>query len=907
MLFRPQVLPLLALLLASLVGAGCTRRFFRERADRDIGNLLTEKNVFEPWKIEDWHVYPDGRARFADPTNPDRPPMPPDDPAARALSPNPQRPGKAGVALIEGTGYLDLLAAWDSMNRAEAAPALPPVSGGVQPAQYTAPASDTSLESHAFLIKLEQACELGLINSREYQDQRENLYLAALPVSLQRFSFAAQFLATANSAYETTGPLTPVLGERQRFVGDVGTGVNKLFPTGALLLYRAANQYVFELINGHPQVSVTALTLDITQPLLSGGGLAVNLEPLTQSERNLLYQIRSYARFRKQFYVNIAGGLQALGNQGIDPTAGGQVTGIATAGGGYLPAVQQAAFLEVDQQNVASFGKFLVQFEAFKEGDQVSDQQVGQIKQGLVSGQSTVLQRELSLRSALDSLKIQLGLSPMLGLDIDQSPLRPIKDHMNRYQQVIDQFTDIQKRVARYGSIDEALKLRDRLKKELTQSDFVRGTQFRERILPEWRAWEKEILSAEQLASRLSDLRERRRKNRLQQTDVELKISEAERKNQVVPPSLTDQLAQLVAQLKAIERELVLGELEDTLRRYEAQPWKNLPRKPTDKPGDLEQRAGYLQQQRFHEVASAIELELVEARNERVSKLGNTWPEPPAVVVDGVDLVGSPLDVAYARSAQTALTNRLDLMNARAQLVDSWRQIAVQANSLLGVLDVGYHLDTATPPGQAKPVAFSTNRATQRVTVNAELPLVRRLERNNYRTTLINYQRERRSLQATEDDVLSRLRTHLRQLRFQAETYKIQQQLVDIAYNQVEQALENFSQPQGPGAGGATSVSAVTFTNNLIQAQGQLVRAQQAMYQIWIAYLTQRMNVYLDLEMLPLDARGVWIDEYSTRDREPVDLSTRGDVPAGERLPPPQPNSGESGRAVSAAGQTKAR
>ena len=30
------------------------------------------------------------------------------------------------------------------------------------------------------------------------------------------------------------------------------------------------------------------------------------------------------------------------------------------------------------------------------------------------------------------------------------------------------------------------------------------------------------------------------------------------------------------------------------------------------------------------------------------------------------------------------------------------------------------------------------------------------------------------------------------------------------------------------------------------------------------------MNVFLDLEMMPLDARGVWIDEYATRERESV-------------------------------------
>src|SRR5262245_58245622 len=117
--FRHVGFKLLALIVAVSALTGCTRRFFRNASDRDVEGLLAEKNQFEPWQIEDWHVYPGPRARFADPSNPDRPPMPPDDPAARMLSPNPQRPRRAGIALMEGTGYVHLLAAWDTMNRAE--------------------------------------------------------------------------------------------------------------------------------------------------------------------------------------------------------------------------------------------------------------------------------------------------------------------------------------------------------------------------------------------------------------------------------------------------------------------------------------------------------------------------------------------------------------------------------------------------------------------------------------------------------------------------------------------------------------------------------------------------------------------------------------------------------------------
>src|SRR5258708_5269147 len=105
--------------LATLNLTGCTRRFYRQGADREVSEVLSQKDQYPDWGIEQQHVYPDSRARFADPTDPDHPPKPPDDPAARDLSPNPQKPGKAGIAYLEGAGYLDLLAAWDAENRKE--------------------------------------------------------------------------------------------------------------------------------------------------------------------------------------------------------------------------------------------------------------------------------------------------------------------------------------------------------------------------------------------------------------------------------------------------------------------------------------------------------------------------------------------------------------------------------------------------------------------------------------------------------------------------------------------------------------------------------------------------------------------------------------------------------------------
>src|SRR5437879_443071 len=87
---RSRLVLLFWIVAAFAVGSsGCTREFFRQRADKEVAEVLGEKDKFGDWRIEQFHVYPDPRARFADSSCPDHPPKPPDDPAAYQLSPNP--------------------------------------------------------------------------------------------------------------------------------------------------------------------------------------------------------------------------------------------------------------------------------------------------------------------------------------------------------------------------------------------------------------------------------------------------------------------------------------------------------------------------------------------------------------------------------------------------------------------------------------------------------------------------------------------------------------------------------------------------------------------------------------------------------------------------------------------------
>jgi outer membrane protein TolC len=884
---------LLAVPLSCLLAlTGCTRAFYRQRADDQVAHILTQKDQFADWRIEQYHVYPDPRARFADQTDPDRPPMPEDDPAASKMSPHPQNPGKAGVANIEGRGYLELLDVWDTENRAEAeAESRTTKETGEQPlAPYGGTAASTTAlftkpkpgVRPPYRLKLDQTVELGLINSREYQDARENLYLTALPVSLQRFAFAPQLFAASQAIREWAGSQTTG-GPQNNWTVNSNAGATELFSTGALLLTNFANQTIIHLAGaGRGVTSQSEINLDLVQPLLRGGGLAVTLEPLTQAERDLLYEIREFARFRKTFYVAIAGGgggsitgasfqpVGVIASPTFNPSAGfsssglfpgaippppvfgnpggrvvpgqsgqlGMQTALAAQVSGYQTTLLQAAQMRVDEYHLEKLIGYLKLAKAMQEGGDISQLQVDQFEQQVLIRRTSLLTDQQQYLQSLDQFKLQLGLPVTLPIELDDADFRPLNQQFQRYEDLFRLFDAASNEPAKFGTPELVAKVRGELRRMLTTSALVQGSRFQKEIEARWAVWEK--LTADALDKRLANHREERRKLQDKQTDLETKGQ-----------ALSEQDEQ---RLNRLNFEIDLGEFEKLLRDYEGQPWKKL--------ADPAQQRRQ-QQAKFRYVLNAYTLVLAEARNERFRGLHERWPGLRKLCVDGVDLLKSEMDEAQTAVVQHAEANRLDLMNVRAEVTDAWRQLAIFANALMGTLSVQYHVDSTTPSGLANPLAFAGSRSHEELILNTELPLVRIQERNNYRASLINYQRARRVLQRAEDQVAFDVRNEILQLRQLEENYRIQVRQVELAYMTVENALDTFQAPPAPGTV-TTPAAAAALTTQLINAQNSLYQAQFAMTTIWITYLNTRLQLYRDMELMPLDSRGVWIDDVAT-------------------------------------------
>src|SRR5688572_21403769 len=61
---------------------GCARRHYRLAADREAYQIVAEKSNDPRWAVPGFNLNVDPRSRYFDPFNPDRPPMPADDPAS---------------------------------------------------------------------------------------------------------------------------------------------------------------------------------------------------------------------------------------------------------------------------------------------------------------------------------------------------------------------------------------------------------------------------------------------------------------------------------------------------------------------------------------------------------------------------------------------------------------------------------------------------------------------------------------------------------------------------------------------------------------------------------------------------------------------------------------------------------
>ena len=177
--------------------------------------------------------------------------------------------------------------------------------------------NEADSEIGAHIISLNTALDLAFQHSREYQNQKERLYLEALSLTFDRYRYSPTFSASGNGQFEWDAR-DQFVTDMQALTGmrevstvetvDSGTslGARYLLKGGGAIALNLTNNLTRFLSGDTSEVRTSALIGSFTQPLLRDFGRAIETENLMQAERDLLYQLRDFTRFRKEFAVRIA-------------------------------------------------------------------------------------------------------------------------------------------------------------------------------------------------------------------------------------------------------------------------------------------------------------------------------------------------------------------------------------------------------------------------------------------------------------------------------------------------------------------------------------------------------------------------------------------------------------------------
>jgi outer membrane protein TolC len=243
-------------------------------------------------------------------------------------------------------------------------------------------------------LSLIEALQIGARNSFEYQTLKEEIFQFALDLDLERNEFRNIFTAQVQSlaSTDTTGDRT-VSGTEI----SGAAGLNRRLESGAELSTALAIDLANLLTMGGASSLGIAGDATVAIPLLRGSGKHIVREPLTQAERDVVYAISKFERFKRTFAVEIASEYLAV----LD-----QLDAVRNAEGNYRSLVASAR----SSRRLADAGR-------------LPEIQVDQAVQNELLSRNRWIVAGESYQRSLDSFKSLLGLPPDAEVELERSEL----------------------------------------------------------------------------------------------------------------------------------------------------------------------------------------------------------------------------------------------------------------------------------------------------------------------------------------------------------------------------------------------------------------------------------------------------------------------------------------------------
>ena len=830
---------MVAIILVSIATiSGCHRGYYRRQADAEVKRLIAEKTYDPRWNSIKGDIEIDSQSRMHDPFSKDHPPIPTDDPASHQL-----------------------------MQRVDGKPGYPHWHSNGDISEVENPLWKSYLpidERGQVRLSLEKAYQLAILHSPDLQSQYETLYESALDVSLERFGFDSQLFAGFNSFFTTQGRLAPG-GSQSSLSGALGANgegiqLERLGVTGATFVAGLANTILFNFAGNNTQTANTILDFSLVQPLLQNAGREQILEALTQSERTLLANVRQLERFKRGFYLQVAIGRAP----GAGPNLAGGFLGAPASGGinagGFLGLLEQQQQIRNQEFNIRQLETVLIQFQEYHKSGLLDAVQLKLFETSFYLEQRTLLDAKTAYETALDEFKSVLGLPPDLDVVIDD-------DFLERFELISDEIND---RLIAIGDlrteVGSQLSEIDSVIVDYEDPDFEWPADLEQRLVKLQSVIEaaQETIKAirdEDFAQLNQDF-ERLDQKRSSRTEYLQKLTDDVAEGRIIssisselfePSTITDpaKLRELLAKADT------LGDDDADLEPPSISARLDLLEEGLEETQNL--LKGFPQARKTltgKALYDYLVLNFQQAIPGQLSELNNISLDLSLLQAqaraNSIEIVNSDIDSQQAIGIARCM--RRDWMNARASLVDQYRNIEFVADQLEAGVDLVFEGSIGNVGNN--PFRIRTETGELQAGLQFDSPIVRQAERNAYRTALIDYQQSKRSFYQFEDSVKGDLRELVRNLgrnrvRFELDRRSVQVQIENVEINRLELDRPITASNRSLGT---------TTARNLTDAIIGLNDAQNSYLSTWVQYEVLRRNLDFDMGTMQLDELDRWID-----------------------------------------------
>ncbi len=246
----------------------------------------------------------------------------------------------------------------------------------------------------ALRINMVEALRIAAAGSRDYQTQKEEVFRTALRLDLAEQAFRLTWDGQAGNT--TTADLS---GTTDVYANDTrGTlGLTQRLKNG-MTFNTALTMNLVALLTGN-RASARGLAGDasVSLPLLRGSGEFIVTEPLTQAQRDVVYAIYRFERFKRTFAVRITSE--------------------------YLAVLQQYDQVRNAEDNYRRLVTSTRRAQRLQDAGRLKPIEVDQSRQNELRARASWIGSQQSLARRVDSFKQLLGLPVDARIELDRSDL----------------------------------------------------------------------------------------------------------------------------------------------------------------------------------------------------------------------------------------------------------------------------------------------------------------------------------------------------------------------------------------------------------------------------------------------------------------------------------------------------